>query len=206
MLSTTNPPAVRTWRGRLALTALLVLWGLALVAGGAFLLRYESTPGATRGVIQRWPAEADFQPTGGSPALVIFLHPHCPCSRATIEELNRLLVRKLGQVEVFAVFVKPVEAPPDWEQTDQWRSVSRIPGAHVISDEGGIARALFGASTSGETLLFDKQGRLIFHGGITGSRGHAGDNAAADALAARIQDPTLGFCVTKVFGCALAAD
>ena len=33
------------------------------------------------------------------------------------------------------------------------------------------------AWTSGETMLYDASGRLVFAGGITGSRGHGGDNA-----------------------------
>ena len=38
-------------------------------------------------------------------------------------------------------------------------------------------RQRFGAETSGQTLLYDRDGRLLFSGGTTGSRGHDGDNA-----------------------------
>jgi hypothetical protein len=116
-----------------------------------------------------------------------------------------LLVRKLGAVEVFAIFVRPADAEPDWEKTEQWHSMAGLPGVMVIADDGR-ARSDFGAATSGEAYLYAPDGRLVFHGGLTGSRGHIGDNAACQALAARIADPSLGFCATQVFGCPLADD
>jgi hypothetical protein len=47
----------------------------------------------------------------------------------------------------------------------------------VFVDDGGVEAKRFGASTSGETMLYDESGDIQFHGGITGARGHEGDNA-----------------------------
>jgi hypothetical protein len=167
--------------------------------------QYASTPGSTGRAAGHWPAQAGFRPSRGCAALVLFLHPHCPCSRATIEQLNRLLVSNVEAVEVFAIFVRPVDSEPDWEKADQWHTMTGLPGVRVFADDGR-ARREFGAATSGEAYLYAADGRLLFHGGITGSRGHAGDNAASRALAARIADPELGFCATQVFGCPLTDD
>jgi hypothetical protein len=50
------------------------------------------------------------------------------------------------------------------------------------------------------TLLFASNGNLLFNGGITGSRGHAGDNAIISLV--NNQEPAR--TRTLVFGCALA--
>jgi len=63
----------------------------------------------------------------------------------------------------------------------------------------------FGVETSGQTLLYDAGGRLIFSGGITGSRGHAGDNAGEAALVALLTSGQADRRATSVFGCPLFA-
>ena len=78
-------------------------------------------------------------------------------------------------------------------------------GARVVlvdRDADGVEAARFGAKTSGQALLYAADGRLLFHGGLTPSRGHEGDNeglrrvtAILDGKAARDESP--------VFGCSL---
>jgi hypothetical protein len=179
---------------------------VAIVSGGFFLYRYELTPGRAGEVATHWPAEASFRFAESRPTLVMFVHPHCPCTRATVEELNRLLVRRLDQVKTFVVFVRPEGVEANWERTNLWRTVAALPGVHALCDEAGRDQKCFGASLSGETLLYDQTGRLLFRGGITPSRGHVGDNTSSEALAARIHDPRLAFCATSIFGCRLTSD
>jgi hypothetical protein len=59
------------------------------------------------------------------------------------------------------------------------------------------------AWTSGETMLYDASGRLVFAGGITGSRGHGGDNAGEDAVVAALLGGSGGASEAPVYGCAL---
>jgi len=61
----------------------------------------------------------------------------------------------------------------------------------------------FGAETSGQTLLYDERGTLAFSGGITGSRGHAGDNAGRASLLALINRSDADRRGSSVFGCPL---
>ncbi len=56
----------------------------------------------------------------------------------------------------------------------------------MLRDDDGAEAKRFGAETSGQTLLYDERGTLAFSGGITGSRGHAGDNAGRASLLALI--------------------
>ena len=57
-----------------------------------------------------------------------------------------------------------------------------------IVDRGAEAN-LFGAATSGQTMVYDPGGRLRFSGGITAARGHYGDNVGVSAIARLIDTP-----------------
>ncbi|HUR59158.1 MAG TPA: hypothetical protein VM029_15690, partial [Opitutaceae bacterium] len=93
--------------------------------------------------------------------------------------------------------------PADWPHTDLWRRAAAIPGVKVLTDVDGRAAARFGAVTSGQALLFDTAGRLLFSGGITGARGHQGDNAGRRAVVARVFGRETAPAHTPVFGCSL---
>jgi len=99
--------------------------------------------------------------------------------------------------------VKPAGLPEDWEQTDLWRRAAVIPGVDLTRDDDGAEARRFGAATSGQTVVYDGDGHLLFSGGITAARGHEGDNAGRSAivslLASRGAEPTS----TPVFGCSL---
>jgi hypothetical protein len=51
--------------------------------------------------------------------------------------------------------------------------------------------------------MFDREGRKIFSGGITGMRGHAGENAGRSCVLALAGGEVCGPTETPVFGCAL---
>ena len=51
------------------------------------------------------------------------------------------------------------------------------------------------------TVLYDAAGHLLFHGGITPSRGHSGDNAGSQAIAALLTHHLADRQHTPVFGC-----
>jgi hypothetical protein len=87
--------------------------------------------------------------------------------------------------------------------TELWNTASRLPGATVLRDDEGIEARRFGAMTSGQTLLYDGGGRLVFSGGITGARGHAGENAGRNAVIALLNGRPAGQDETWVFGCSL---
>jgi hypothetical protein len=100
-------------------------------------------------------------------------------------------------------FFKPDSFSNDWAHSDLWKSAAAIPGVTVREDVNGAQARLFGAETSGYVLLFDTHGRLLFKGGITGSRGHAGDNAGENAIIAWSNGQAAGLDKTPVYGCSL---
>jgi hypothetical protein len=180
-----------------------VAWIAAVSAGVASMLRYEMTPAATDSVPQTWPAATTVHRNAERPTLVMFLHPQCPCSRASLDELLVLVTHCRDQVDPVIVFLKPSGFADGWEETDLWSMAKIIPGAALLTDSGGTETRRFHARVSGEALLYDVGGRLIFHGGLTPSRGHRGDNAGRSALELLLAGKPCPQRETAVFGCSL---
>ena len=186
------------------LTALLgVTWVAAVAFGLRVLLRYESTAGRVGVVAGNWPATSALSRPGLNPTLIMLAHPHCPCTRASIGELAQIMADTQGRLTASVLFLKPAGAGPDWDDTELRRSAAAIPGVTVLTDADGAEASRFGAQTSGHTLLFDRTGALIFSGGITASRGHAGRNAGESAIIAAVNGKRPDRAQTPVFGCSL---
>jgi len=185
-------------------TALLgIAWIGVIGFGVRALLSYESAPGRVGVLPRTWPAESAIQRADDRPTLIMLAHPRCPCTRASIGELAQIMSQVQGKVVAYVLFVKPSESGADWEDTGLRRSAERIPGVKVLSDVDGVEARRFGAETSGHTVLFDADGRLLFSGGITESRGHAGDNAGENAIVSLVNNHTSERAETFVFGCSL---
>ncbi len=137
------------------------------------------------------------------PTLVLFAHPHCPCTRASLQELDGLLAETQNRVSVTVVFTIPDGVPGDWEQGDLWNSAKSIPGLRVIRDQGGVEAHRFDVEGSGHVLLYAPSGKLLFSGGITASRGHEGSNMGRSAIVSFILDGHSPVSHTPVFGCSL---
>lgn len=179
------------------------LWLLAIGIGLWMLWNYQNSAGAAGVPPPRWPVNSRVEPVAGQATLVIMAHPHCPCSRASIGELALVMARCQGRVSAYVLFFKPPDFPEGWERTDLWDSAGRIPGVTVLSDEGGIEASRFNAVTSGTAMLYNAEGRLLFSGGITGSRGHSGENEGRSAIVALVTGEAATRAETPVFGCSL---
>jgi len=191
-------------RKKILLTALLGgTWVTALAFGARVLINYETTPGQVGPVAANWPTASIVPSQADKPTLLMFAHPHCPCTRASIGELAEIMAHAMGKVNAYVFFAKPPGAGRDWDETDLRRSAAAIPGVTVLTDENGNEAARFGAKTSGHTVVFASNGALIFSGGITASRGHAGDNAGESAVLAALTQQPLRRARTPVFGCSL---
>ncbi len=131
------------------------------------------------------------------------VHARCPCSRASVAELGEIAGRSRGRLLIYVLIVPaPGEAALD---SAVGRAASAIPGVRVVADDGGARSRAFGALTSGHAALFDAAGRLRFAGGITGARGHAGDNEGRASVLALLADRPAS-SHTPVFGCPLSAE
>jgi hypothetical protein len=193
------PAAVRNRR---VITRSLILFWLALVGAGLlFLLSYENTPGVVAAPSRHWPEASRIKPKAGRATLVILAHPRCPCSRASIEELDQIMAHCQSQLDAYVVLMKPVGFSDAWVKSDLWLNALKIPGVTVLVDEDGIEAKRFHAATSGQAILYDAAGLLLFSGGITGSRGHVGDNAGESAIESLVNTGSAETNHTSVFGC-----
>jgi hypothetical protein len=189
---------------KLSSVALLMLWALIVGAGTLLLWEYENSPGVkTRPAPVTFPVESGIPRDGQRPLLLMFAHPHCPCTRASLAELSRLMASARHRVTARVLFIKPSAQDKEWIETDLWETAAAIPDVTVTTDEDGREAARFGAGVSGLTLLYDASGRLLFSGGVTAARGHEGDNAGRAALISLLTGDTSEAVETPVFGCQL---
>ena len=108
-----------------------------------------------------------------------------------------------GLLSAQVLFIQPEGVSENWVQTDLWRTAAAIPGVTVSVDLEGLEARRFQAATSGQTLVYDVHGGLMFQGGITLARGHAGDNPGRDAIESLLKQKNTLSTTAPVFGCAL---
>ena len=116
---------------------LAAIWLSAVGIGLGALLVYEYTPGQEAVVPNHWPEQSNIPHTQGQPTLIMFAHPRCPCTRASIGELSMLMTHCQNRVKARVVFFQPKGSAEDWTQTDLWRSAAAIPGVTAQADEEG---------------------------------------------------------------------
>ena len=179
----------------------------ALIAWGSLAAAtWTSRPGDAVPAPVRWPSASAIARSTTGPTLLVFAHPRCPCTAATLRELERIAARCAPRLDVEVLFHLPAGAPDGWRDGASWRLAAAIPGVGVRADPEGREARRFGARTSGGALLFDAHGRLLFEGGLTGARGHEGDNAGKSAVLAHVLAGGSDTRATPVFGCPLFDD
>lgn len=184
----------------------VAIWLAMVVAGFGWLAAYEVRPGRVGDVSQTWPGASHLERDQVRWTLVMFLHPHCPCSQASLQELGELQSAHPSQLHAHLVFCKPRGVPDGWEQTANWREASALPDVELVSDENDAERRVFGALTSGETLLYDASGTLRYRGGITQARGRTGPSEGRSVVEALLRGEAPPRQQGPVFGCPLAAE
>lgn len=139
----------------------------------------------------------------GQHLLVMGVHPHCPCSRASLGELERLNARCQGQMHCVVLTYQPRLAEPSWSDTDISEFAKKLPNTQILIDLDGQLAERLGIRTSGGVVLYSPQDEPEFHGGITASRGHQGDNVGSASIVAWVHGQPLHYKSAPVFGCSL---
>jgi hypothetical protein len=181
----------------------LLAWTISIGIGMGTFWRYENSPGKRADALEQWPADSSIRLQKDGDTLIVMAHPQCPCTRASVGELAEIMAHTQGRLRTYVVFLKPSDQPVGWEKSDLWESAAAIPGVTVVADVDGTEARRFGVATSGQAMLYDAHGRLLFSGGITSSRGHTGDNAGQSAIIALVNGTTADQSETAVFGCPL---
>lgn len=187
----------------LSLLAAGALWVTTIAMAFDAIRRFEVTPGLPASAPRMWPASTVVPRTPGTWSLVMLVHPHCSCSRASMQELGAIIEKAPHDVQTTVLVYRPHEMPAGWERTSVYDAATRLHRTRVLIDEDGAEAGRFGGFTSGQTFLYDGEGRLRFAGGVTSLRGHAGLNRGrVDVI--RIANDHSGNGSHPVFGCAIS--
>ena len=127
---------------RLGLALVFTLWFAGVGWGMKLLLDYQVAAGPPAAAPKRWPASSGLARAANGPTLVLLLHPRCPCSRATVGELARIVSHTRGRLAVEVLFVVPNGLDARWAMSDLFRAAKAIPGVHVSLDRLEIKRGL----------------------------------------------------------------
>lgn len=195
---------------KIALLTGLGLWIGVITLGFGKLFIYSNTPGKPAKSLTYWPTGSTILRKKDLPTLVIFAHAQCPCTKATLGELERLMPKIIERSAIYIEFFFPKEFVTEKSKGALWQKAESIPGIKLHQDIDGQEARRFGAETSGQVFLYNSDGILVFQGGITASRGHMGDNAGSDAILKLIQtnskvDSASEAIISKtpVYGCSL---
>jgi hypothetical protein len=191
---------------RICIAGILSFSSICTLLGMATLFTFDQTAGEVSAVPVQWPSASVIGHPGRNGSLLVFVHPYCSCTVATLHEIATLSAGRDSQNGIpstTVLFYRPRNS--GWRPGSLWRKVEKeIPGARPAWDDDGREARRFGARTSGYTLLYDAKGALLFKGGVTGSRGHEGGNMSIDQLRASIDTGRPAPRGALVFGCALA--
>lgn len=188
------------------------VWAVSIAGGAGYLAAHGVRAGETAAAPGR--LDESFKFLGRTPGvwtIVMAAHPRCPCTRASVDELERALVGATRPYELIVLAFCPATdaargPDPDstvFTDTPAIRRLVSLDGVRTVDDPGGLLAARFGALTSGHTLMYDPSGRLCFSGGLTPSRAHVGPNTGAFALRALLRNDEPVATESPVYGCPL---
>jgi hypothetical protein len=198
-----RPDSQPSARRRTAAIVIAAIWLIVAGSGAVALLARESR-GADRGTTPRtWPGNTKLERDAGKPTLLMFLHPNCPCTRAGVAQLTRILSATPPGSHPKVIFVARPAVEQDWRAGWLTSMAQAIPGTTMVHDAGSAEAKRFGVTTSGHVLLYSADGTLRFDGGVTLGRGHQGDNDAAGTLSRVLALSEHEFAQTAMFGCAI---
>ncbi len=178
------------------------LWFSCTCIGLLALADHAGRPGQSARASALWPAQSKLQKATNTFTLLTFLHPLCPCSRASLAELARIQGAAGDHLAITVVIGLP-QGLVAADAREMIETVQHIPGAQIVLDPDDVETRRFGCYTSGQALLYSPEGKLRYQGGITGSRGHEGDNAGKSALLAALEQTAPAAASAPVYGCCL---
>ena len=191
----------------------ITAWLCIVAVGFGAMAAYSARPGAVGDVPGTWPehASVDMSLDSDAPTLVLAVHPRCPCTRATINELERALAQSPSQVTIYALIFEPgpddpIDDDDSFARTSIANRLSALPGVIMIPDPDARIANRFGALTSGHTLVYTPDGALAYSGGLTPTRAHEGPNTGTASLIELFNARASLASDAPVYGCPLCTD
>jgi len=155
---------------------LVFTWCTGIAIGFAILFAHAAKPGLQYASPHHWPSDVEIERPTDVSTLLFFVHPQCPCTFASLAELERAVAQSGSSLETILVLNCPTEKLDEWMQTAIVDRAKGITRARIFVDGDGQLSAKFRASVSGQCLLYSPNGQLLFQGGLTASRGHEGES------------------------------
>ena len=184
---------------------LIVAWGITVLGGVLAVTAYSNSPGTQLDTGYEWPTGSTITLHSHLPTILLFVHPKCPCSLATVRELQRSLGSDSDAMSIQIGLYCPEDSEGSWTDTRLKRLAEQAFANSTFVDQNGTEAKRFGAITSGHVLAFSPTGRRLFRGGVTSARGHEGDNLGVEALRKIVAGEPNSCTTTPVFGCPIAA-
>lgn len=197
---------VRFW-----FTAIPAAWVILVTVGFAVLLMHdtEATPTSvvdrsTQRVSHVMAQELGFG--GVSSRIVMAVHPRCPCTSNSLDELQLATMDSESEANVSFLVYKPEDAPDSWNGKYIERLRKRFRDATIIKDPSGHLASRLDLHTSG-ALVVVRDGEILFRGGITAGRSCQQANLGSLTLREFLDNGNVSKSVeTPVFGCKLDND
>lgn len=159
-------------------------------------MSYAGSAGKQSPVLGHWPKDSKLK-NPNKDHLVMFIHPGCSCSKASLAELSRLM--SVTDLTAQIVFMKSKNLVKLYEKNPLLAQAKLIPRTEIVFDDGFESK-LFGAETSGLTHLYNQNSNLVFTGGLTMARGHEGDSLGKAAILSYLKGQKT-ISRSLVFGC-----
>jgi hypothetical protein len=186
-----------------------LLWASFVLLCLGSLVAYQGQAGRAAQAPSHWPAGLERGPRF---TLVLFAHPRCPCTRATLRQIERLSPELRDELKTLVLFVNPPKTAADFHLANLWEQSKALASVTTLCDRDGRWARAFGCYTSGQALLYGPDGKLRFAGGLTPSRGHEGESMGLEAIEqhltpvaqrAGVGAPTRS---SEVYGCSLSSE
>ena len=186
---------------------LLVVWMLLILGGFGLVTQYEftATQAAAAEAIHVSPMWTDLSSASAAEddrsagwTLTVALHPKCPCSAATMTQIEEISRQFPSLTLRFLVF-RPTDGQT-WEDTPLLRRAKAL-RSELIDDPDGRLAASEGLPASGATQLLDPDGQVCFRGGLTSSRGHEGRSLGTQSVEQLLSGRLATASTTPAYGC-----
>lgn len=166
------------------------------------MIKYELTPGDSAQAPIQWTDHTSALLSKESSTLIMFVHPQCPCTRSSLTQLSELMRKCGSKLKPYVLLLSPSKVPQGWNRLALMNEIQAIPGITVLPDPDGAEARRFSVVTSGQTLIYGRDGRLIFSGGLTAARGETG-SYPLNIVHSLIESNRTGITKLPVFGCPL---
>ena len=118
------------------------------------------------------------------PTLVMLAHPRCTCTRASLAELAEIMARATPRGRGRSGVRQGERARGRWRRRTCSSGQREFQEVKIVRDDKGLEAGLFGAETSGQIFLYDRDGQLHVQRRHDRIAGHAGDNAGRASILA----------------------